>query len=384
MAIEDIEILVAGGGPAGLLVASLLAQHFQVAVVESGVIGHTNKYWVTTSQRLALHGLDTCVRTQPCRATFGTFLGGFAAAKGDFAVTAEEDILRLLADRCRKAGVTVHEKSAAEAVHWEDDRIVTATTAGEFRSRLLIDATGGGSKIAATFRHRSIDGFFTVYGERVDDVMLRNTDIAGGHILRLGQPPVILEVIPISNTSVYCAVFTVTQEAQRFEVLASALETYVQRNPFFIWTKASRKPGIAKFGAIPIGVALHKQTARAIAFGEAGMMQSPLFGGAFNEALAYAHHFAGQVEAGMKKGREGNRNWRVRYPLRKRINDSLQRSLVLSLIDGSTPRLEHLVKLLSHLGERRACRFFLGELSMREVLPTMLAALPLFRRSEPY
>lgn len=369
------DVLVAGGGPAGLLAASLLGKRFHVLVAEQGVVGRTDKYWVTTSQRLALHGLADCTRLVAGRATFGTFLGEPAAVAGSLAVTSEEDVLARLVARCSLASVGIHENCPVEAIRWIEGGILASTPRGDIRCRLLIDATGGRSPIAATFCLHKLHGFFTVYGERVDGITFYASDIAGGHVLRLGHPPLILEIIPVSDSSAYCCLFTITKRAQRYEVLGAALDEQVRRNPFFSWTKSSRYARLSKFGVIPIGRLRHRHFPRVTSFGEAGLMQSPLFGGAFNEALVHANHFAQRVADTLDAGREGSPRKRFGYSLEKKMNDSIQSSLVKGLIDGTTGHLQKLVDLMRRLGESSSCRLLLGELSIGEVLALGLKAV---------
>jgi choline dehydrogenase-like flavoprotein len=72
----DFDVLIVGGGPAGLLTASYLAPKHRVALIERGVVGRTDKFWMTSEVRLRKHALEHCVLNRPSVMTCGTFLGG--------------------------------------------------------------------------------------------------------------------------------------------------------------------------------------------------------------------------------------------------------------------------------------------------------------------
>src|SRR5437879_3957301 len=114
----DVEVLVAGGGPAGLLTAACLAKRHRVALIDRAALGTTSKYWVTTERRLVKHGLADCILHRAPAMVLGTFLGSRVATSGDLAVVNDELLLRVLIDRCRQRDVILAENSELLNLCW--------------------------------------------------------------------------------------------------------------------------------------------------------------------------------------------------------------------------------------------------------------------------
>ena len=150
--LSNVDILIVGGGPSGLLTASILALRHKVVVIEKETLGRTKKFWVTTERPLKKHDLDHCVLYKTPKMMAGTFLGGEATAAGDFAVVDDERLLRVLTTRCRERGVRLIENCRLINIHWTAFRVHTHTTSGTFSARVIADASGGGSAISKTFR----------------------------------------------------------------------------------------------------------------------------------------------------------------------------------------------------------------------------------------
>ena len=171
-ALSEVDILIVGGGPSGLLAASKLANRHRVALIEKESLGTTSKFWVTTDRRLRKHDLDHCVLHRTSKMVAGTFLGGQASAHGDFVVVDDQEILGTLVERCRERGVRLIENCSLLNIRWTDDRVQAVSTGETFSTRLLADATGGGSPIAKTFRLHRIDGFYSIYGCLLEEITL--------------------------------------------------------------------------------------------------------------------------------------------------------------------------------------------------------------------
>lgn len=364
---EQVDILVVGGGPAGLLTAAYLARDYRVALIERGNLGETTKYWLTSLRRLEKHGLESCILFRPSSLTAGTFLGGYLETSGDLAVVDEKKLMKLLVERCERRGVLLKAQCAVLNLNWAEDHIRAGTTSLTYDTRLIIDASGGLSPIAQTFRTHKLYGFFVVCGALLRKVELRTQAAALAHIEILGDPPPIIEVFPCGEDAVFCCVFMYSKKLMAPERLKTAFELHCRHNSFFQMTE---KTEIAdpKMGAIAIGRVKRRQLSGVVSVGEAGLVQPPLLGSAFNEVLEYCENLCAHVSLLLNNTSGVPIQPNFSYPLLKRVQDRFQLRVMRVLLDGNVETFDRLVRLVSKLPSKTIYNLCSNELTWKELL----------------
>lgn len=373
---KEVEILVVGGGPAGLLTAAYLAERHQVALIERGVLGETTKYWATSVRRLEMHGLGDCVLYRPSSMVVGTYLGGYLETSGDLVIVDDQLLMKLLVDRCRNRGVQLAEQCSLLNLSWADSHLHVQTTSNSYVTRLIVDASGGLSPIAATFRLHKLYGFFTVYGALLRNITLNTKSMILAYVEHLGNPPPIVEVYPCSDDSAYCCVFFYSKQLMPPHSMETAFKTYCLHNSFFS-TSDKTEFVVPKMGAIPIGSIRRQHLAGIIPVGEAGLVQPPLLGSAFNELLEYCQEVCSHVSRVLHDRSGVPKRPSYRYPLLKRMQDRLQLQLIRALLDGNVEAFDRLVRLMSKLPSKTIYDFCSNELTWMQMLKTIIK-IPLY------
>jgi hypothetical protein len=310
----------------------------------------------------------------------GTFLGGRAHARGDFAVVDEQMLLQTLIARCRDRGVILTEKCSLLNLSWTGNGLIRVETTGEiFLCQFVIDATGGLSSISQTFRLHRLKGFYAVYGARLSNIQLHSPAIVLAYVGQLGHPPPVFEVIPCGPDSAYCAVFVYGHNLVAPGTLAAMFKSYCGHNPFF--TMAPSTEFVApKLGSIPIGTLRRRRLPGVMPVGEAAMAQPPLLGTAFNEILEYSDEVCSHIDGYLTKRRGWAEAECYRYPLRKRIQDRLQLAVTTILLRQNVEAFDWLVRFTDTLGPESVFGFCSNELTWRQLLRIALR-LPVYALS---
>jgi 2-polyprenyl-6-methoxyphenol hydroxylase-like FAD-dependent oxidoreductase len=309
--------------------------------------------------------------------TAGTFLGGHISVRGDFVVVDDSKLLRELLDRCQANRVQLLENCGLVNVSWEHGRIRAQTISDKvFSARLVVDATGGMSSLARTFRFHRIDGFYSIYGALLRGIELHSREIVLGYVGHLGDPPPILEIFPTGDDSAYCVLFIYSQSLKAPATLAAAFDEHCRCNPYFRMTSRTERAE-EKAGAIPIGRRGRRRLPGVVPFGEAGLIQPPLMGTAFNETLEHADSLCRQLSKALENGGSGLVSPRLTFPLRKICQDRVQLPIVRAILSGNVERFDRMLKAMSRFPEGLLYNFFSNEQTWAQ-LSSVALRLPIY------
>ncbi|MDP7080975.1 MAG: NAD(P)/FAD-dependent oxidoreductase [Candidatus Undinarchaeales archaeon] len=301
---DEYDVAIVGGGPAGLSLAADLSQDYNVALIERGEIGHTDKAWgvlETDGYRVD----DDLVINRLYR-------GGIRLRSGERTLDIEEPmpagdgcalvdegkVMAKWRDQAESYGCNLLEKTSYRDLSYTDKGVEIDTDAGPLRARLVIDATGYNSPIAKKLGlNKEPDYYVPTYGGYVEGASFPDPT-SGLVVVRDADTDVFGEYFPLSEERGVSWVF---QTIKPDEYAAKSEDEWIQGLRDAYEDFASKDPEVAGshlvkecYGVIPMRQMDRKAADRVLLVGDAGG-QTPFCTLGFNSIFKGHERVAEQV-----------------------------------------------------------------------------------------
>lgn len=218
---ELYDVIIVGGGPAGLSVGSELSKELKVLIIEQGEVGKTTKSWfvpkdVVEKNEDIIQFTYSGVQRFLCDTFSGSPLDWESRLFDRYPYIKENEILNYWKELIMGNGSDILEECLYEDHLVERDRVKVETLKGIYEGKMLIDASGSDSTILKKYEV-DIDDYYwwSVYGcignhpdgvknMKVGDYMLwqtfKDTNADLNASLREGRPVFEYEILN-ENTS---------------------------------------------------------------------------------------------------------------------------------------------------------------------------------------
>jgi flavin-dependent dehydrogenase len=170
--IEKFDIIIAGGGPAGMSTAAELSKNFKVLVLEKKKPGTTQSTWYSYADRAKKFDLEEAVvvRTDYIKFTAPTV----AHFMRDNCVIFDHNrVLEIWMERAKANGSVVRQEAFVRYERSEDG-VTVETNIGKYQARLLIDAMGVMSPVVQENKLVKRKDAWVIYGARMANVKFEN------------------------------------------------------------------------------------------------------------------------------------------------------------------------------------------------------------------
>lgn len=263
------DVVVAGGGVSGLLIASALARDFSVVLLEQSDSLPRNKYWLTDAA--SANGdefLSSCVDRRYNLLEFLAYDGVRATVGGDYCLWDTGKIIELLSERLLKNGGRLLTGHQLYAFWLEKNGIAIRANTQTLHAKLLIDCMGFGSPIVGAKGVATILGYYILHGcevpvhDGVRPIALDN--------VAFSRNPAFFELFPTSQGTAHAALILPSRHYKSERSLSKEFSFILQKSHYAEKIRGAEQTGAKYFGVVPVGRLHRPALDRIVFFGEAG------------------------------------------------------------------------------------------------------------------
>ena len=263
------DIVVAGGGVAGLLVASTLAPRASVILVEQQDELPRNKYWLTDEAAVnAVPSLRHCVENRYGFLDFVAYDGLTVEVKGRYCLWDTDILVRHLEHEVLQHGGTILTGHRLYSVSSTRDAVFVRANEKTIRARLLADCMGFGSPLATAKGIVEITGYYILHGRMVS-VEHNIRPVALDNVI-VGRRPTFFELFPTSTGRAHAALILPARNHRPDQSVRGDLDFILTKSHYAEHLTFDARRDRSYFGIIPVGRLKKTALDRMIFFGEAG------------------------------------------------------------------------------------------------------------------
>ena len=264
------DVVVAGGGAAGLLIASALAPACSVLLLEQADELPRNKYWLTSERAARENPLLThCIDRWYDDLDFVAFDGLTTTLVGRSCLWDTDKLVAHLAQEIVGHGARILTGHRLYSIAPARGSIMVRANTNNIRARLLVDCMGFGSPVVGAKGVAQIIGYYILHG---CEVGLRHEirPIALDNVI-INQHPTFFEAFPTAHGTAHVALILPSRQHAPDRSLAAELAFVLRRSHYAEYFRDDIiLPERSYFGIIPVGRLLRPALDRIVFFGESG------------------------------------------------------------------------------------------------------------------
>ncbi len=342
------DVVVAGGGVSGLLIASALAPECSAILLEQAEALPRNKYWLTDEKALTANPhLQTCIDRRYDYLDFVAYDGLRARINGRYCLWDTDNLVDLLAQRAVNAGAQILTGRRVYSFTYERDGILVRANSESIKCRLLIDCMGFGSPIVGAKDVATITGYYILHGCEVP-VVSGVTPIGLDNVV-IGQQPAFFELFPTSKGTAHAAIILPSHQHKPDRPIKAELSFILSKSHYsnhILWQASQTNRSY--FGIVPVGRLKEPALDRIIFFGEAGQANPATSATGLSRMLHNYQELADSIKTCLRQNKLSRKQLLLAMPpYMTRMNRIFQETLFESLLRFNSDDFRCLVKDLS-------------------------------------
>ena len=341
------DVVVAGGGVAGLLIASALSPRFSVVLLEQNDFLPRNKYWLTDAIDLSDDPqLNVCIDKHYSTLDFVAYDGLTATINGNYCLWNTERLIGLLEERSLQNGARLLTGHQLYAFWQKRNYIFIRANSRTIQAKLLIDCMGFGSPLVGAKNIATITGYYVLHGcevqvkECVRPIALDNVVV--------NHNPAFFELFPTSKATAHAAIILPSRHYKVDRSLQKEFAFILNKSHYAAHIRSdTANIGKSYFGVVPVGRLHRPALDRIVFFGEAGQANPAASATGLTRMLRTYRALADGLEQCLKTDHlEARHLLRAIPPYMTRMNRVFQESLFESILSFDSDRFRRLVEEL--------------------------------------
>lgn len=262
---NDYDIIIAGTGVSGLLLASRLSSKFRVLLIDEKADIEFNKYWVTLKECLILNPfLNSCVDNEFHEMSFADAYGNDYSVKGDYLLWDTFKLLSYLKNEVLKNGGNILFSERFCGYREERTHIKVFSNNRQSKAKLLIDCMGFGSPLVLAEGMMNIKGYYLLYGSKLKIEKAISPICLSNYLLSV--KPKYFEVFPTCNSEAYAAILQPSAHLNNMNEIVSDFDFFIKKSVYSSYFKQGNY--VAFKGVVPVGSIRKRSLNRIMFFGE--------------------------------------------------------------------------------------------------------------------
>lgn len=337
---SSYDIVIAGGGPSGLLLASELSRDYSVLVLEKNKVGETKYGWCSWAANAKGQGDCIVSKNEKLLVDFHGSSSPViekAGKSGGVVNFDDKKFLKKYADLATANGTKFVEGNAYTDFESDGKRVTISTSKGEkYEARLLIDATGVESPTVK--KHRLIkprrQRYYSVYGGILENAPIEDENI--GNFARTfykSNPPESWEMLPRGNGRA-TAWIVVAAEGNSPGDPKDLKEKYFRIKDKYLEWKEGRLVE-EKYGTIPLVELKHHAFDNVLLVGDAGGWTPAFTGAGFSMILSNYKRVALEIKENLDAGKLDSASLeKIDISKREKWNNDIQQCMIAAFCNS--------------------------------------------------
>ena len=340
----SVDVIIAGGGIAGLLIANALATECSVVLLEQFDSLPQNKYWLTDEKSAIKNPqLQGCIDRYYDFLDFVAYDGLTATVKGRYCLWDTEKLVGQLTQDLLSKGSQILTGHRLYTLSRTKDGVTVRANSKAIHARLLIDCMGFGSPLVGAKNIATITGYYILHGYEVE-VIGEIRPVALDNVV-INKYPAFFEMFPTSKGTAHTAIILPSRQYKTNRSIKEELSFILHKSHYSenISAEPARKHR-TYFGIVPVGNLHTPALDNIVFFGEAGQANPATTATALTRMLQTYREMAGSLKQCLRQNKLRRKDLLCAVPpYMTRMNRVFQESLFESILSFDSDDFRSLV-----------------------------------------